>query len=407
MTAPRPGRPLRVLFLLFEGLPPTVIDSQVLQHARTMRERTGTRFEVWAFACSNALYAASLERREHAEALAGCRVRVFRGVRPAFPGSRFCNGRRIMRELAPRRAEFDLVHARTDYTASCAADAARLVTLPLLWDCRGDAVAEFGERYRPRSAPGRLIASWRTARLRAERRRAASACAGALFVSRPLSELCAEALGGKRSAVIPCVAPGKEFFFEPTLRALTRQSLGYSDAERVFVYSGSLAAYQRFDETVALFQRIHRLDASTRLLVLTPDIEAARSRMRDVPADAAKLMTVPFIAVNRYLNAADAAFLLRADTDVNRVASPTKLAEYCLTGLPVIMTDAVRDAVSITGELGNRLPPDPETLLRAVGAGTDRAGVAYRATAMLSREAVAPQFHALYTALSASRSETS
>jgi hypothetical protein len=369
-----------------------------------MQERAAAHFEIWAFACSDAIYAAALERREYAEALAGCRVHVFRGMRPALPGSRLCNGRRILRELARQREGFDLIHARTDYAAVCAADAARRAGLALLWDCRGDAVAEFIERCRPRSATGRLLARWRAARLRAERKQAARACTGALFVSQPLSELCSEALGGKPFWVIPCVAPGEGFFFDPALRAQMRVALGYSETERVFVYSGSLAAYQCFDETVALFVRIHRRDGNARLLVLTPDVEAARSHMRDLPAGVAKLMSVPFTAVNGYLNAADAAFLLRADTDVNRVASPTKLAEYCLTGLPIVMTDAVRDAARMTAELGNRLAPDSETLTRGIVG--DRAGIARRAAAMLTREAVAPLFDTAYADLSHRRPES-
>ena len=43
--------------------------------------------------------------------------------------------------------------------------------------------------------------------------------------------------------------------------------------------------------------------------------------------------------VYKYLNAADVAFLLRDDVVLNRVASPTKLAEYMFCGLPIISTN--------------------------------------------------------------------
>ena len=57
--------------------------------------------------------------------------------------------------------------------------------------------------------------------------------------------------------------------------------------------------------------------------------------------------------VNSYLNAADAGFLLREQNPLNEVASPTKFAEYCLTGLPVIMQNTVKDAFEMARSLGN------------------------------------------------------
>ena len=39
----------------------------------------------------------------------------------------------------------------------------------------------------------------------------------------------------------------------------------------------------------------------------------------------------------------DVGLLLRDDLPVNRVASPTKFAEYCLCGLPVLTTPYVGD----------------------------------------------------------------
>jgi glycosyltransferase involved in cell wall biosynthesis len=46
----------------------------------------------------------------------------------------------------------------------------------------------------------------------------------------------------------------------------------------------------------------------------------------------------------------DIGFLLRDESIVNRVASPTKFAEYCLAGLPVITTDFVGDFSAIIKE---------------------------------------------------------
>ena len=66
-----------------------------------------------------------------------------------------------------------------------------------------------------------------------------------------------------------------------------------------------------------------------------------------------QVRTAPFERVNEYLNAADVAFMLRRPDPLNLVASPTKFAEYCLTGLPIVMGNTIEQSYSIARELGN------------------------------------------------------
>ena len=47
---------MRAVLVLFEGLPATVIDSQVLAHVRLVREALGIDLSVIAVACSRALF---------------------------------------------------------------------------------------------------------------------------------------------------------------------------------------------------------------------------------------------------------------------------------------------------------------------------------------------------------------
>ena len=68
------------VILLFEGLADTVVDAQVLVHARDMRRQGIADLEVWAVACSARAHARSLERLEAAVKRAAGPVRVFRGV---------------------------------------------------------------------------------------------------------------------------------------------------------------------------------------------------------------------------------------------------------------------------------------------------------------------------------------
>ncbi len=386
----------KILLVLFEGLPETVIDSQVLAHARAVRERLGLDIEIWAFACTREIHAHALARRAAAEALAGCPVRVFRGLRPAAPGALVVNGLKVMRRLVKRPGEFALMHARTDYGAAAAGWAARALALPVLWDCRGDALAEFVESYGARGPVGRAAGAWKAAAIRLHRALAARVCRAALFVSAPLAALHEARLGGKPFAVAPCVADETAFFFDPALRETMRARLGYGPAQRVFVYSGSLAPYQCFDETVALFREIRAHDPNARLLALTPAVEAARAALAGLPEGSARALAAPFSEMNGYLNAADVAIMLRKPTGTNRVASPTKFAEYCLCGLPIIMTDAVIDSARLAGEIGNRATIENGRLV--AGFPVDRAAVAARARARLTREAVIEDYARLYRA---------
>lgn len=384
----------KILLVLFEGLPETVIDSQVLGHARAVRERLGLDVEIWTFACTGAIHAHALARREAAEALAGCPVRVFRGLRPAVPGALLVNGLKVLRRLVDRPGEFALMHARTDYTAAAAGWAARVLSLPVVWDCRGDALAEFVESYPRRGAVGRLAGAWKAGAIRLHRWCAARVCRAALFVSTPLAVLHEGRIGDKPFEIVPCVADEAAFFLDPELRETIRARLGCGPEHRVFIYGGSLAPYQCFDETVALFRALHERDPSSRLLVLTPAVEAARAALADLPEDSAQALAAPLAEMNGYLNAADVAIMLRAATGTNRAASPTKFAEYCLCGLPVVMTDAVADSARLAREIGNRATVDDGRIV--AGFPVDRAAVMARARKRLTRSATMERHERLY-----------
>ena len=215
------------------------------------------------------------------------------------------------------------------------------------------------------------------------------------FLSRNILQICAAPdLRGKPATIIPTTASEDLFFYDPDLRNKTRKTLRIEPGHRLFVYSGSLLPYQCFDETVELFVKIQKSDPTARLLVLTPDIDSAVLRLSGVDKKYVIVRSAALHDINMYLNAADAAFMLRRMTAVNAVALPTKFAEYCLTGLPVIMTDGVMEACAISAELGNRARPSggaiqwPPVL--------DRANVARNARALLGKQHFAPSYVELY-----------
>lgn len=382
----------RGVFVLFEGLPSTVIDSQVLAHVRLVRERLGIDMTVLAVACSRSLHELSLARLERARALAGGDVRLFRGLRPALPGSLTLNRlllARALRALGP----IDFVHARADYAAAVAGLWARRHGISMLWDCRGDSRAELQERLGGRSP---LAAAYRDRLLRRELAIAGRTCSGAAFVTPQLRDLMAPYMDGQRSWVIPCLAPKDEFFFDADLRARMRTTLGIAPQERVYVYSGSLAGYQRFDETVAALGAALAAGQAARLIVLTPEVERARAACAGLPPSQVLCRSVGHGEVNSYLNAADFGMLLRDSTPVNRVAFPTKFAEYAMTGLQIVMKDSPPSCVDVARGLGNFVPAGG---LAEPWSADARARCAVEAARSLDRAAVLPTYAELYGAL--------
>lgn len=391
------ARKRRVLFVLFEGLPRTVIDSQVLLHAREMAREGDLAFEIWSFACGGELYRASKARLTEAREMAGCPVRVFRAVWYALPFSILANALWLALLLVRYRPCCDVVHARGDFTAAVVGYLRPFFPFRLLWDHRGDGEAEFAADYRA-DAPWRKLAKrYKLWSIRWRVMLAAKRCDAAFFVSDALRRRVGGAFHtGKPHAIVPCAASRELFFFDPDLRRRTREALGYGEDAQVFIYSGGMASYQCFPETVALFSRLHREDPRRRLLVLTPQREIAAQALRTLPEGSYALRTAALAEVNGYLNAADAAFLLRAADAVNAVAAPTKFAEYCLAGLPVCVTEGVPEYHRMAQREGN--------LCRIEGDGLrfppphDRAALAARYAGLLSREALRARYRALYLA---------
>jgi glycosyltransferase involved in cell wall biosynthesis len=381
------------VILLFEGLAETVVDAQVLVHARDMRRRGIADLDVWAVACSAQAMARSLERLDAARERAEGPVRVLRGVAPTLPGSARANARRLLPWLR-EPGELELVHARTDHAAEVASHLRGVRSFELVWDCRGDVEAEVRRRH-PGASPWRAaLRAWQVHGARRRVRAAHAACDRAIFVTRSLRERLVGHALDERSEIIPGGADAELFFFSPELRERARAELGWPGSAPVLVYSGGLARYQCFGESVALFRRLRGELPELRLLVVTPQPEAARPALAGLPEESFALRSARLEQVNAWLNAADAALMLRRPDPLNAVAFPTKFAEYGMAGLPVLMTDAVPEVLAVAREVGNLclVTGGTATLPSAV----DRAAIASAVRARLSREASSERYRRVY-----------
>jgi len=331
----------KALFLFFEGLPDTVIDSQVLIHCKEMK-KIGVEFEIWSFACNNELYLKSINKINYAKELSQCEVKVFRGVRPAYPFSENINALLVKRNITKYKKVFDIVHARTDYSSHIAS----LITNRFIWDCRGDTLAEFEKAYeKSNNILGKLYKKYKIINNIEYARKGRKA----IFVSTFLKD---KLEYKNESSVIGCTADSELFYFDNALRAKKRKELGYSISDKVLIYSGGMAYYQMFHESVKLFQE---LDDEWKLLVLTNDVKNAKKELNLLNEEKYILLNVPFDKVNEYLNLADIGIMLREENDLNKAASPTKYAEYSMSGLQIIHSSQIGDLYLYDKLLSNRI----------------------------------------------------
>ena len=149
--------------------------------------------------------------------------------------------------------------------------------------------------------------------------------------------------------IIPCVL---SFSASPQdveeARVKARKRLGLRGRPCV-IYLGGTSGWQLPAEKVAAFAALRRMMPSAFLLILTGDTKTFTELCLEagLAADDFAITSCPHREVAEVACAGDAALLLRADNIVNRVASPTKFAEYLSMGLPVVITDVLADFAGI------------------------------------------------------------
>ena len=114
-------------------------------------------------------------------------------------------------------------------------------------------------------------------------------------------------------------------------------------SKKNFAYVGSLDLWQCFEQTAALYVQIEQAFPDAFFKVLTFSVEKAENILKSLGAKNYEVKCVAKEQVQDELKDVVYGFLLREDTIVNRVATPTKLSSYMSVGIIPIFSDVLDD----------------------------------------------------------------
>lgn len=151
---------------------------------------------------------------------------------------------------------------------------------------------------------------------------------------------------GRPVEVIPCCVDLERF---TAANEISRRGIREKydlENRRVMIYIGSLGSWYLADEMADLMQVAREQNSSTFALVLTqsaPEIMSERLKGRGFSEKDFIVKKVPHLEIPKYLSAADIAVSFIKPCYSKLSSSPTKIAEYLASGVPIITNRGVGD----------------------------------------------------------------
>ena len=137
----------------------------------------------------------------------------------------------------------------------------------------------------------------------------------------------------------PPLSPEEKLLY----RTKIRTQLNIPEDAPVYIYNGSLKAWQCPQETITAFKKALAKENKTVFLALTQDHDLMRTLLEQatVPSTSYRVFHVPQNEILTYLCAGDYGMLFREPHPLNWVSRPTKLLEYQAVGLTIIHNNTI------------------------------------------------------------------
>lgn len=126
-----------------------------------------------------------------------------------------------------------------------------------------------------------------------------------------------------------------------------RKKWGYNQADIIFVYAGSSAGWQSLELADNLFCKLLSNNKNYHLLLLSDDSVKELDVFLKYP-DRSRQAWIEYNKVPDVLSFCDYGILIRENSITNKVAAPTKFAEYLSCGLQVIISNNIGDYSEFT-----------------------------------------------------------
>jgi hypothetical protein len=388
-----------VLFITHEGFLSTIFQSQVLEHCSYINKEFDNeiQIDVLTYEVFSSQYIESCKNLERfksgSEYKESYKIFLEKGFNIYYPLSLFLNLYLLYKFL--KEKNYSVIHARSNYTAFLCVLLRPVHRAKVVWDCRGDEYSELKQILKKKSKFVQLYGFYLLLFHRWAVFLTKNTVDKFLFVSQSLSDLHLKKT--KNVNVIPCLVNRELFYFDEGLRAKYRHKLGFDNNDCVALYSGSVALYQGVTEVDRYFKRLLKKYSNIKICIVTPNSSISKEIFIECSAysDRVLFLTLPFDEMNAIYNASDFGILLRNNDSINRVASPTKFGEYCMSGLPVIMNDSVAQAVEISKDIGNYVSADFAELGSVKK--MDRVLISKNALSYFSRDFYRTRYFELYT----------
>ncbi len=137
------------------------------------------------------------------------------------------------------------------------------------------------------------------------------------------------------------------------MKEKSKQQLGLKE-KKVLIYMGHKSAWQQTVEVIRLYSELKQYIFALFFIFLTNDIEGVKKKFREfgISGDDYMIKYVNHEEVPLYSYSADAAIITRAESIVNKAASPIKFSEYLASGAVVLISHTIGDLPTIVEKNG-------------------------------------------------------